>query len=98
MPSPKRSGNRRKFSRKPLDIDDLTSASSFSGIREVVESHFARPDSGDSDAFTFETDPDRLQYAWEPAQAPITVRLDAELIERLEKASLEIFRAITSRG
>ena len=47
MASPKRNANRRKFNRQPLDVDDLTSASSFSGIREVVESHFSSSDNPD---------------------------------------------------
>ena len=106
--------NRRKFDRKPIDVDDLTSASSFSGIRDVIESHFGKPEASDSSSDpasnedapgggpdsprTFETDPTRLQYAWEPKEVPISVRLSVELIDRLEKESIEIFRAITNRG
>jgi hypothetical protein len=97
MASPKNSVNRRKFSREPLDIDDLTSASSFSGIRDVIESHFGNADSAGGQ-LVLEADPTRLQYVWEPKDAPIAVRIDAELIERLERESLEIFRAITNRG
>ncbi|MGD0201612.1 MAG: hypothetical protein ABSD27_12750, partial [Bryobacteraceae bacterium] len=114
MASPKRSANRPKFDRKPIDLDDLTNASSFSGIRDVIESHFGKPEtsesgtqppgpkavpaSGPAAPSVFETDPTRLEYVWEPEEAPISVRLGAELIERLEKESLEIFRAITNRG
>jgi len=114
MASPKRSANRPKFDRKPIDLDDLTNASSFSGIRDVIESHFGKPETSDSGAqppgpkavpapgstapSVFETDPTRLEYVWEPEEAPISVRLGAELIERLEKESLAIFRAITNRG
>ncbi|MGA2436494.1 MAG: hypothetical protein ABSG25_14560, partial [Bryobacteraceae bacterium] len=105
MASIKRSSSRRKFNRDRIDIDDLMNASSFSGIRDVIESHFSKPDtaamdSGDmaTGAFIVETDPVRLQYAWEPQQVPVSVRFAAELIERLERQSLEIFRAITSRG
>jgi len=97
MASPKHSANRRKFSREPLDIDDLTSASSFSGIRDVIESHFGKPDAPTATP-AFETDPTRQQYVWQPKETPITVRLAVELIERLEKESLDIFRAITNRG
>jgi hypothetical protein len=105
MASPKRNANRRKFNRQPLDIDDLTNAPSFSGIRDVIESHFGRPDTADpsgeggsSEGAAVETDPSKLQYVWEPKGVPFSVRLDAELIERLEKESLDIFRAITNRG
>jgi hypothetical protein len=98
MASPKHSVNRRKFSRTPLDLDDLTSASSFSGIRDVIEGHFGKPDSPSATPPVLETDPTRLQYVWEPKEAPVSVRLSVELIERLETESLEIFRAITNRG
>jgi hypothetical protein len=97
MASPKHSANRRKFSREPLDIDDLMSASSFSGIRDVIESRFGKPDAPAATP-VLETDPTRLQYVWEPKEAPISLRLGVDLIERLEKESLEIFRAITNRG
>lgn len=97
MASPKHSANRRKFSREPLDIDDLMSASSFSGIRDVIESHFGKPDAPAATP-VLETDPTRLQYVWEPKEAPISLRIGVDLIERLEKESLEIFRAITNRG
>lgn len=98
MSSPKRSVNRRKFSRDPLDVEDLTSASSFSGIRDVIESHFAKPDAPGATPLVTETDPTRFQYAWEPSQTPVSVRFSADLIARLEKESLDIFRAITNRG
>ena len=98
MASPKRSASRPKFSREPLDVDDLMSASSFSGIRDVIESHFAKPDAPGATPLPFETDPTRFQYVWEPPQTPVSVRLSADLIERLEKESLDIFRAITNRG
>ena len=97
MASPKRSANRLKFSREPLDIDDLTSASSFSGIRDVIESHFGRPDASGNPP-VFETDPTRMQYVWKPEQATVSVRLCADLIERLERESIQMFRAITNRG
>lgn len=97
MASPKHSANRRKFSREPLDIDDLTNASSFSGIRDVIESHFGKPDAP-AGTPALETHPTRLQYVWQPNEAPISIRLAVELIERLEKESLDIFRAITNRG
>jgi len=104
MASPKRNANRRKFNRQPLDVDDLTSASSFSGIREVVESHFGKSDDqtveggGAEGPRNVEPDPEHPQYVWEPKGVPFSVRLDAGLIERLEKESLDIFRAITNRG
>jgi hypothetical protein len=100
MASPKRNANRRKFNRQPLDIDDLTSASSFSGIRDVIESHFGKPDTDPSEGgeAAVEPDPSKLQYVWEPKGVPFSVRLDADLIGRLEKESLDIFRAITNRG
>ena len=106
MASPKRNANRRKFNRQPLDVDDLTSASSFSGIREVVESHFSSSDNPDQSVEAggaegprnVEPDPEHPQYVWEPKGVPFSVRLDAGLIERLEKQSLDIFRAITNRG
>ena len=106
MASPKRNANRRKFNRQPLDVDDLTSASSFSGIREVVESHFSSSDNPDQTVEgggaegprNVEPDPEHPQYVWEPKGVPFSVRLDAGLIERLEKQSLDIFRAITNRG
>ena len=106
MASPKRNANRRKFNRQPLDVDDLTSASSFSGIREVVESHFSSSDNPDQSVEgggaegprNVEPDPEHPQYVWEPKGVPFSVRLDAGLIERLEKQSLDIFRAITNRG
>ncbi len=106
MASPKRNANRRKFNRQPLDVDDLTSASSFSGIREVVESHFSSSDNPDQTVEgggaegprNVEPDPEHPQYVWEPKGVPFSVRLDAGLIERLEKESLDIFRAITNRG
>jgi hypothetical protein len=106
MASPKRNANRRKFNRQPLDVDDLTSASSFSGIREVVESHFSKPENADQAAEAggteaprnVEPDPEHPQYVWEPKGVPFSVRLDADLIARLEKESLDIFRAITNRG
>jgi len=46
----------------------------------------------------YETDPTRQQYAWQPKGLPTEVRVDVEVMERLERESLEIFRAITSRG
>jgi hypothetical protein len=106
MASPKRNANRRKFNREPIDVDDLTSTSSFSGIRDVIESHFGKSDNQDAAAEaggadaarTIETDPSRPQFVWEPKGVPFSVRLSAELIERLEKESLDIFRAITNRG
>jgi hypothetical protein len=106
MAPPKRNANRRKFNRQPLDVDDLTSASSFSGIREVVESHFSSSDNADQSAEAggaegprnVEPDPEHPQYVWEPKGVPFSVRLDAGLIARLEKESLDIFRAITNRG
>ncbi len=113
MASPKRNANRPKFDRKPIDLDDLTNASAFGGIRDVIESHFGKPETSggaepaDPDALAtdgseappvFETDPDRLEYLWNPKESPISVRLGAELIGRLEKESLDIFRAITNRG
>jgi hypothetical protein len=113
MASPKRNANRPKFDRKPIDIEDLTNASAFGGIRDVIESHFGKPETSggpepaDPDAPAadgsaappvFETDPDRLEYLWNPKESPISVRLGAELIGRLEKESLDIFRAITNRG
>lgn len=114
MGLPKQSGSRRKFNREPINIDDLTSASSFSGIRDVIESHFGRPHPsghvteppgpearvapGPAAPDIIGTDPTRLQYAWAPKAAPISVRLNAELIDRLERESLEIFRAVTHRG
>jgi hypothetical protein len=98
MSSPKRNVNRRKFSREPLDVEDLTSASSFSGIRDVIESHFAKSDAPGATPPATETDPTRFQYLWEPPQTPVSVRLSADLIARLEKESLDIFRAITNRG
>ena len=99
MPSPKRSNaNRLKFTREPLDIDDLMNASSFSGIRDVIESHFGRPDGPAGALQAFETDPTRLQFLWNPEQATVSVRLGAELIELLERESIRMFRAITERG
>jgi hypothetical protein len=113
MASPKRNANRPKFDRKPIDIEDLTNASAFGGIRDVIESHFGKPETSggpepaDPDAPAadgseappvFETDPSRLEYLWNPKESPISVRLGAELIGRLEKESLDIFRAITNRG
>ena len=99
MPSPKRSSaNRLKFTREPLDIDDLMNASSFSGIRDVIESHFGRPDGPAGALQAIETDPTRLQFLWKPEQATASVRLCADLIELLERESIRMFRAITERG
>ncbi len=105
MASIKRSSSRRKFNRDRIDIDELMKASSFSGIRDVIESHFSKPDTASIDtgdaaagSFAVETDPTRLQFAWEPQQVPFCVRFAAELVERLERESLEIFRAVTHRG
>ncbi len=104
MASQKRNANRRKFNRQPLDIDDLTSASSFSGIRDVIESHFGKSDTPESEGGAadagrnVETDPARPQYVWEPKGVPFSVRLGTDVIGRLEKDSLDIFRAITNRG
>ncbi|HEY1207617.1 MAG: hypothetical protein ABSH46_06580 [Bryobacteraceae bacterium] len=106
MASPKRNANRRKFNRQPLDVDDLTSASSFSGIRDVIESHFGKSENADQAAEAgggegprnVEADPEHPQYVWEPKGVPFSVRLDADVIGRLEKESLDIFRAITNRG
>ena len=104
MASPKRNANRRKFNRQPLDVDDLTSASSFSGIRDVIESHFGKSEDqvaeggGAEGPRNVEPDPEHPQFVWEPKGVPFSVRLDAGLIARLEKESLDIFRALTNRG
>jgi hypothetical protein len=39
-----------------------------------------------------------MQYVWKPEQATVSVRLCADLIERLERESIQMFRAITNRG
>jgi hypothetical protein len=113
MASPKRNANRPKFDRKPIDLDDLTNASAFGGIRDVIESHFGKPETsggaepaepetlasdGSAAPPVFETDPSRFEYLWNPKESPLSVRLGAEVIGRLEKESLDIFRAITNRG
>ena len=46
----------------------------------------------------YETDPSHQQYVWRPQGLGAEVRINAEVIERLERESVEIFRAITNRG